>query len=300
MRDLVRAAPFVRMHRQKTFVIKVGGHALARRAAIRAVADQVAVVHALGARVVLVHGGGPQTDVLQRALGEEPRKVDGRRVTTRSAMRALSMATAGELHLAIVAELVAAGAPAVGVSGASDGLLVARRRPPMETSQGVVDFGEVGDLHGCDPAALGALLDVDRIPIVSPPAADGNGRLLNVNADIAAATLAGGLGASKLIFLTSASGVLGDPDDPASLHSTLSLPELDELESGGHLADGMHVKAAAIRKALELGVERVHVVSGIEPAALLTELYTTQGAGTLVTREPEEAPTEVPAVGAWT
>jgi acetylglutamate kinase len=278
------------LHRGKTFVIKAGGGTIAKAAAIRQFARQVAVVHALGARVVVVHGGGPQTDALQRMLGEEPRMVDGRRVTTSVAMRALRMATAGELNGEVVASLVAEGAPAVGVSGASSGLLLAKRRAPTRTSQGVVDFGEVGDVQSVDPRPLLALLDGGFIPVVCPPAGDGNGGFLNVNADLTAASIAVALGAAKLVMLTGAPGILSNPKDPSSLLSALSLGELDSLEESGALRDGMRVKAAAIRAALYGGVGRVHVVSGGDEESLLAELYTTQGAGTLVTREPEKAP----------
>jgi acetylglutamate kinase len=290
MTDLFRAAPHVRLHRGKVFVVKAGGGTIAKPAAIRQFARQAAVVHALGARIVVVHGGGPQTDALQRLLGEEPRMVDGRRVTTATAMRALRMATAGELSGEVVAALAAEGAPAVGVSGASSGLLVAKRRAPARTSEGLVDFGEVGDVQSVDPRPLCALLDGGYVPVVCPPAGDGSGGFLNVNADLTAASIAVALGAAKLVMLTGAPGILGNPSDPSSLLSALSLAELDALEESGALRAGMRVKAAAIRAALYGGVGRVHVVSGSDPEALLQELYTTQGAGTLVTREPEKAP----------
>jgi acetylglutamate kinase len=288
--DLFRAAPHVRLHRGRTFVIKAGGGTIAKAAAIRQFARQIAVVHALGARIVVVHGGGPQTDALQRMLGEEPRMVDGRRVTTTTAMRALRMATAGELNGEVVASLVAEGAPAIGVSGASAGVLLAKRRAPTRTSEGVVDFGEVGDIQSVDPAPLLALMDKGYIPVVCPPAGDGGGGFLNVNADLTAAALAVALGAAKLVMLTGAPGILSNPADASSLLSALSMAELDSLEEAGALKGGMRVKAAAIRAALYGGVGRVHVVSGGDEQALLQELYTNKGAGTLVTREPEKAP----------
>lgn len=290
MTDLFRAAPHVHLHRGKTFVIKAGGGSIARPASLRQLARQIAVVHALGSRVVVVHGGGPQTDALQRMLGEEPRSVDGRRVTTPTALRALRMATAGELNGELVAALAAENAPSVGVSGASAGLLVASRRPPMQTSEGLVDFGEVGDLHSVDPAPLTALLDDGYVPVVSPPAGDGQGGFLNVNADLAAASIAVALGAAKLVLVTGAPGILADPEDPSSLLSALALAELDAMEASGALRSGMRVKAVAIRAALRGGVGRVHVVSGSDPEALVRELYSNQGAGTLVTSEPQTVP----------
>jgi len=294
--DLFRAAPHIRLHRGKTFVIKAGGNTLTRAANVRDFARQVSVVHALGARVVVVHGGGPQTDVVQRLLGEVPRMVDGRRVTSHTALRALRMATAGELAGEVVAALAAEDTHAVGVSGVSAGLLVAKRRAPRETSEGLVDFGEVGDIESVDPTPLSALLDAGFVPVVCPPAGDGAGGFLNVNADLAAAALARALGATKLVMLTGAPGILRDAMQKGSLISALSLAELDLLEATGVLTGGMKVKAAAIRAALVGGVERVHVVSGDDDDALLEELYTTKGAGTLVTREPQVAPASEAAI----
>lgn len=289
MIDLVRAAPHIALHRGQTFVIKLGGEPLAQRLHRRALARQIAAIHALGSRVVLVHGGGPQTDSVQRALGEEPRLIGGKRVTTPLALRALCMATAGELHGELLAELAAHGVPAAGLAGASAGLLVARKRPPVQTEQGTVDFGAVGDLIGVDVVPLRALLEAGRLPVISPPVSDGLGGLLNVNADFMAAAIAAALGAAKLVLVTGAPGILTDPADPNSLVSALTLAELAELEAAGRVKGGMLAKATAIRRALEGGVGRVHVVSGLAEAALLIELYTNHGAGTLVTREKEEA-----------
>jgi len=298
MIDLVRAAPHIAMHRGKTFVLKLGGEPLAQRPHRRALAQQIAAIHALGSRVVLVHGGGPQTDSVQRQLGEEPRMIGGKRVTTPLALRALCMATAGELHGQLLAELAAAGVPATGIAGASAGLLVAKKRPPVETEVGTVDFGAVGDLIGVDPLPLRALLDAGRLPVVCPPVSDGAGGLLNVNADFMAAAIACALGAQKLVLCTGAPGILTNPTDPASLVSALALDELAALEEGGQVRGGMKAKATAIRRAIEGGVRRVHVVSGLDPEALLCELYTNHGAGTLVTREKEEASELVETVNA--
>jgi len=279
-------------------VIKVGGGSVSGTAALKRFARQIGVVQALGARVVVLHGAGPQIDEVQRAFGETPHMIDGRRVTSAGAIRALRMAAAGELNSALVAALAAEGVPAVGVSGSSAGLLVARRRPPMETTEGVIDFGHVGDLVHVDTTPLEALLDAGFLPVVAPPAGDGRGGFLNVNADLTAAALAGALSAAKLVLLTGAPGILRDPSDPSSLMSALSLAELDELEAEGAFEKGMLVKAAAIRDALGQGVERVHIVSGNEEDALLRELYTNHGAGTLVTVESETPPASKPVPAA--
>ncbi len=286
MKELISAAPHVRLQRGRILVIKVGGSCLQRRSELETLCAQVATVHAFGALPVIVHGGGPQADAVQRALGEEPRKVDGRRVTSATAMRAVRMSMAGELNTELAAALSAAGAPAVGLCAASAGIALAKRRPPMQTTSGIVDFGEVGDLVAVDTAPLRALLANGDVPVVCPPASDGTGGFLNVNADSLAAELAIALGADRLVLATGAAGILRDPSNPRSLLSVLNLEELRALRAQGALVDGMLVKAAAIERALAGGVPQVHVIGGSDPRALLVELYTNHGAGTMLTREP--------------
>ncbi|HJP03355.1 MAG TPA: acetylglutamate kinase [Planctomycetota bacterium] len=298
MIDLFRASEYVRLLRGQVMVIKVGGACLTGAGRRRSLARQISVVSSFGARLVIVHGGGPQTGELQALLGEVPRTVDGRRVTSEVGLRALRMATAGEVNSEWTAALCAAGTPAVGLCAASAGITVAARRPAMETSEGSVDMGLVGDVRTVDPAPLRALLDADLVPVVCPPVSDGAGGFLNLNADLLAAALASALGAEKLVLATEVAGVLSAPNDPGSLLSSLTLDELGALAAEGALQDGMAVKAAAVRSALEGGVARVHVVSGTTAEGLLGELYTTQGTGTLVTLEQEVAPEPEPAVTA--
>ena len=301
--NLRRALPFVRQHRSKLFVVKLGGACLARPATRKVLAEELAILDALGARVVVVHGSGPQTDAYQRALGEEPRKVDGRRITTPTGLRALRLATCGELNGELAAAITACGARAVGVNAATANLLVADRRPPVMHGDQPVDFGDVGDVRSVDPTPLYALLDAGCIPVLSPPASDGRGGFLNVNADLAAAHVALAVGADKLVLATDQPGILQDLSDPSSVLSTLSLGDLQRLEEDGVLAGGMRVKSVATRLALEGGVKRVHVVSGVERDALLGELYTTEGTGTLIECEAAAAnasqePSVVPAPAA--
>jgi acetylglutamate kinase len=282
--DLETAEPYVRAHRGMLFVIKVGGECLASPVRVQRVAREIAMIEAFGAHPLVVHGAGPQTDALQRGLGEEPRKVGGRRITSRLALRALRYATQGELGPDLALALSTSGARAVAV-GASSGVLVASRRPPLIRAGKRVDFGHVGDLKAVDTSPLAALVKSGFIPVLSPPASDGVGGYLNVNADLVAARLAVELRADKLILLTGSAGILGNPEDTASLFSTLSLEELEGLRKKGAIVGGMDVKAEAIRIALEGGVARVHAVSGIQNEALLSELYTAEGSGTLITAE---------------
>jgi len=280
--DLVRAAEHVRQHQGRTFVVKVGGACLAKPRYIRRVAEQLACVHALGARLVVVHGAGPQANDGQRALGEEPVFVDGRRITTPAALEALTT-SAKELSLALSEALEARGSDTVLFSDCAN----ATKRPPMETSEGMIDFGLVGDIASVDAEAVKQKLDEGLIPLVAPPAPDGSGGSLNVNADLLAAQFATSLGAAKLVLLTSAAGVLADPTDPHSAISVLSLADLLARRTDGSVAGGMHVKTAAIETAMSGGIERVHVVNGMDEDSLLVELYTNQGAGTLILAEAE-------------
>jgi acetylglutamate kinase len=287
MIDLRRAAPHVLAQRDRILVVKIGGACLARPRLLQAFAEQMAVVHAFGACPVVVHGGGPQTDALLRQLGEEPRKVDGRRVTSPEALRALRMTVAGELNGELAAALSAAGAPATGLCASS--LVTARRRPPVQTSEGTTDFGEVGDVTEVNPEPVLALLEAGVVPVIGPPAGDGRGGFLNVNADSLAAEIAVALGAEKFILLSDVGGILRDPGDAHSLVSTLGLEQLEQLREAGALVGGMSVKARAVTRAIEGGVNKAHLISGLDPEALLVELYTNHGAGTLVTADPVEA-----------
>ncbi len=279
---LKHATPYLRVFREKTFVVKAGGEALASAAAIRALLEQVEVLHQLGIRVVLVHGGGAETSALARALGAEPRFVAGRRVTDPAALDVAVMTLNGTMSTRLLAASRAVGLPAVGLSGAAAGLVRARRRPPVAVDGAPVDYGLVGDVVSVEPAVLRTLLDAGMVPIVSPLSAADDGTLLNINADTVAAALAAGLAAEKLILLTGAPGILERPGDPASLVSYTDLAGLARLREQGCLRDGMLPKASAIEAAIRGGVPRVHILAHAAPDGLLAEVFTNQGIGTMV------------------
>jgi acetylglutamate kinase len=279
---LRHALPYLRLFRGKAFVVKAGGEAFADPATTRAVLEQVAVLHQLGIATVLVHGGGPQTTEVARALGAEPRFAAGRRVTDERSLEAAVMALNGRVNTAILAACRALELPAVGLSGVDAGLLRARRRPPVLVEGERVDYGFVGDLEQVDVEPLRAVLAAGYLPVVSPLAADREGTLLNVNADGAAGALAVALAAEKLLFLTGAPGVLERSDDPRSLVSLTDLAGLDRLREEGALGGGMLPKAEAIRGALAGGVRRVHILGFAVPDAVLTEVFTNEGCGTMV------------------
>jgi acetylglutamate kinase len=280
--SLRQAIPYVRLFQGKTFVVKAGGGALDAPATARALLLQIEVLHQLGIRVVLVHGGGTQSSAVARAMGLEPRFVDGRRVTDDAALDVAAMVLSGLVNTRLLGLCRSLGLPAVGLSGVDAGLVLARRRPPVATSSGLVDYGHVGDVEAVDPRALSLLLENGFVPVVSPLSADAGGSPLNLNADTVAAALAVALGAEKLVFLTGAPGILERPGDPASLVSYTDLAGLARLREEGCLAAGMLPKAGAIESALRGGVPRVHILSHDLEGGLLGELFTNDGVGTLV------------------
>jgi len=307
---LRQAVPYIRMFKGKTFVVKVGGAAFpgppsrvdgrpspraadgAARGAL-AVVEQLHVLHQVGIRVVLVHGGGPQSTALSRALGAEPRFVAGRRVTDDAALEVAALVLNGAVNTRWLAACRAVGLPAVGVSGVAAGLLQARRRAPVAAAGGggeTVDYGHVGDIVAVDPGVLETLLAAGQVPVVSPLSADESGALLNVNADTAAAALAVALGAEKLLLLTGAPGILERPGDPGSLVSLTDLAGLARLRERGCLGDGMLPKASSVEAALRGGVRGVHILGAEVPDSLLAEIFTNEGVGTLVVADAEGAP----------
>jgi len=322
---LRQAVPYIRLFKGKTFVVKVGGAALGGDAGGRptaadalpratvAVLEQVHVLHQVGIRVVLVHGGGPQSTALSRALGAEPRFVAGRRVTDDAALEVATLVLNGAVNTRLLAACRAVGLPAVGLSGVAAGLVLARRREPVTVAAAggaggdagtaaaggasgpaaeggsVVDYGHVGDVEAVDPAVLETLLAAGMVPVVSPLSADEHGALLNVNADTAAAALAVALRAEKLLLLTGAPGILERPGDPTSIVSLTDLAGLARLRERGCLEDGMLPKASSIEAALRGGVRRVHIVGAAVPDGLLAEVFTNEGAGTLVVADAAAA-----------
>lgn len=284
MAALRTALPYLSMYRGATFVVKVGGEAFVDDAVGRSVLEQVGVLTHLGIRVILVHGAGPQATALTKALGGESLMVDGRRVTDAVSLRATTLSLNGDVATKILAHCRGLGLSAAAVSGVAGNLISARKRPPITARDGsVVDYGFVGDVESVDVTLLEHLLSGGYLPVVSPLGADISGQVLNLNADGVAAAIAVAVGAQKVIFVTGAPGILRDPTDPTTLISETNLEGLAALESGSQLSGGMLPKATSIRRALERGVDRVHVVGFGTPDGLLRELFTNEGSGTLIT-----------------
>lgn len=285
---LKRAAPYIRMFKHKVFVLKAGGDAFTTPEGTRAIMEQVGILHSVGIRVVLVHGGGPQSTELANALGVSTEFVEGRRVTDESSLEIAMMVLNGQINTRLLAACRNLGIPAVGISGVDAGLIKAHKRAPVPMNDDptkTVDYGFVGDIDEVDASILLKQLDNDLIPIISPLSADESGTLLNINADTVAAAIAVALEAEKLILATGTPGILESVDDSRSVISYLDIAGLTKLRDEGRLTDGMLPKAAAIEQALTGGVPRVHVISYELPDSLLLEVFTNEGLGTLVVND---------------
>jgi acetylglutamate kinase len=275
-RILVEALPFMREHRDKTIVVKVGGAAMEAGRLARSFADDVALLQSAGIHVVIVHGGGPQLTQVSTRLGLETRFVDGLRVTDAETLAVATMVLAGSLNTDVVAMLSAGGVPAAGLSGVDGGLLIATKRSAP-------DLGFVGEVERVNPGVVLALLERGFVPVVASLAVGEDGQAYNVNADAVAAELAVGLMAEKLVVLSDVPGVIGPDGD---LLSELAVSQAEGLLAmEGVVEGGMIPKLRSLVLAIRAGVDRGHLVDGRLPHALVLELFTQEGIGTMVTAD---------------
>lgn len=275
--SLRMAVPYLKLYRGQIFVVKVGGECLANDADSRNLLEQCGVLQSLGIDVVLVHGGGPQATQLAERLGAQHTFHEGRRITDGPMLEAMALTLNGQLQTRLLAIAQSLGIKAVGLCGASAGLVQCHKRPTLP-----LDFGFVGDVDEVDATVVQLNLSNGYLPIISPISADSSGQELNINADVVASHLAQALGASKLIFVTSVAGIMKDATKANSLISQLTVAQLKELESTGVLSGGMLPKSRSIAQALEGGVERVHVIGYKYTDSLLIEIFTNEGCGTLI------------------
>jgi acetylglutamate kinase len=276
---LVDALPWLQSFHDKIVVIKYGGNAMTSPDLQASFAEDVMFLRYAGLKPVIVHGGGPQiTDHLAR-LGIETEFRGGLRVTTPEAMSIVRMVLTGQVNADIVNMLNDHGSFAIGLSGEDASLLTAERRPAVVDGE-EVDIGQVGDVVAVEPSAVHALIDAGRIPVIATVARGLDGLTYNVNADTAAAAVAVGLEAEKLIVLTDVEGLYADWPHSAEVISEIDADELADLLPG--LASGMAPKMEACLRAVEGGVPRAHVLDGRLPHALLLEMFTSEGIGTMV------------------
>jgi acetylglutamate kinase len=277
---LVEALPYIQRFRDAVIVVKYGGNALADRggdetAALASFASDVVVMRSVGMRPVVVHGGGPQIGQLMERLGKEPKFRDGLRVTDAETLDIARMVLVGKVNPDIVSAVNVHGPLAVGLSGADSRLITAVPR-----DQGL---GFVGDVGSVNATILLQLLNEELIPVVATIGADASGQPYNINADTAAGAIAEALEAEKLIYLTDIDGLRGDVADPATLVSSITADDLADLIDDGTVTAGMIPKAASCVRAVRSGVAQAHILDGRVPHALLLEIFTTSGVGTMIT-----------------
>ena len=277
---LVNALPYIQKFRGKIVVVKYGGNAMINENLKAAVIQDVILMACVGIRIVLVHGGGPEIEAMLNKIGKESRFINGLRYTDEETMDVVQMVLCGKVNKDICALIQSSGGRAIGLSGLDSGLLQASR-----LRAGGEDYGLVGEIEAVDARLLNALMDEGVIPVVSSVAyglGEDAGRPLNVNADIAAAKIAGVLKAEKLVLITDVQGILRDVNDPASLIKEVGRSDLEALKKDGTVSKGMIPKVDCCTIALDGGVSKAHMIDGRLPHALLIELFTDEGIGTMI------------------
>jgi acetylglutamate kinase len=270
------ALPYIRSLSGQTVVIKYGGAAMTDETLKAAVMGDIALLHYVGVKVILVHGGGPEISAMCQQLGIEPQFVQGMRVTDAETMRVTEMVL-GQIGKGIAHLLGTHGTPAVGLSGKDGNLLRAKK------FEGEADWGLVGEIESVQPQLLSTLAREGFVPVVTPVAPGEAGETYNVNADLAAAAIASAAGAVKVLLLTDVAGILRDVDDKGSLIASLSIEEAEKLIAEGVVSKGMIPKVRCCIEAVQGGVERAHIVDGRQPHAIIVELFTDSGCGTMIT-----------------
>jgi len=278
---LTEALPWIKETWGRTVVIKYGGAAMTNATLRKQVAADIVLMKLVGINPVIVHGGGPEITSYMERLNLKVEFFDGLRVTTEEAMEVVKMVLVGKVNPELVAAINQHGRLAVGVSGDDGNLVRATQRNPR--------LGRVGDVVEIDTTVIDNLIEDGFIPVVATVAAGTDGGSFNVNADLVAGELAAALGADKVIFLTDVDGLYADVNDPQTLISALTPLEAEEMIVGDLLGGGMVPKVAACVAALKGGVRRAHILNGTVPHALLLEVYTDEGVGTMITEPAEEA-----------
>jgi len=270
---LVEALPYIKRYNQKIVVIKYGGNAMINEELKKAVMGDIVLLSLIGVKVVLVHGGGPEISGMLKRVGKESKFVNGLRVTDAETAEIVQMVLAGKVNKSLVAFLNNIGGKAMGLCG-MDGRMI-------ETSMLDENLGYVGQIEKIRPQPILDLLEKGYIPVISTLGCDKEGNVYNVNADTAAAAIAGSLKAESLISMTDTSGVLRDPDDPASLIQRLTMAEAEDLIAQGVISGGMIPKADCCMEALRMGVRKVFIIDGRIPHSILIETLTDEGIGTM-------------------
>ncbi len=283
---LAEALPYLKRFRKKTIVVKYGGNAMVDEGLKESFARDIVLMKLVGINPVIVHGGGPQINQLLDKIGKESQFVKGMRVTDRETMDVVEMVLGGLVNKDIVNLVNRHGGKAVGLSGKDGGLIRARKMvvtgdndPTLNTPE-IIDIGHVGEVDSVDPEIVKLLESGEFIPVIAPIGVDGKGQTYNINADIVAGTLARTLMAEKLVLMTNTAGVL---DENGKVMTGLSATEVDQLVKSGAIHSGMLPKVGCALDAVKSGVRSAHIIDGRVEHALLLEVFSDEGVGTLIT-----------------
>jgi acetylglutamate kinase len=287
--DLLREAlPYIQRFQGKTFVVKLSGKATEDAQNLASLAEELALIHQVGIRLCVVHGGGKQLSELASLMGVEQTIINGRRVTDDATLEMAKMIFAGKINTDILAALRNKGVEAVGLSGVDGNIVHAERRPPKEILNRAtgererVDFGHVGDVVEINSRLLCVLLDKGYLPVISSLGADGEGTVFNINADTIASEIAVRLEAEKLILLSDVDGIYLREGEPETKLSRLSIDDVEGLVRDGKATGGMIPKLQSISALLRRGVKSAHIINGRLRNALLAEVFTDEGTGTMI------------------
>lgn len=287
--DLLREAlPYIQRFKGKTFVVKLSGKVTEDHDHLISLAEELALVHQVGIRVCVIHGGGKQLTELAAKMGVEQTIIEGRRVTDDDTLEMAKMIFAGKINTDILAALRHRGVEAVGLSGVDGNIVHAERRPPKNVvdratgASAQVDFGHVGDILEIDVRLLQVLLDHGYLPVISSLGADAEGKVFNINADTIASEIAVQLQAEKLVLLSDVDGIYLKANQPETKLSRLTAAEAQELVTSGNASGGMIPKLQNIIDLLSRGVKSAHIINGNLRNTLLAEVFTNEGTGTMI------------------
>jgi acetylglutamate kinase len=289
--DLLREAlPYIQKFQGKTFVVKFSGKVTEDRENLASLAEELALLHQVGIRICVVHGGGKQLGELAAKLGVDQTVIDGRRVTNDETLDLAKMIFSGKINTEILASLRHRGVHPVGLSGIDGGVVTAVRRPPRDVvdrdtgETQTVDFGHVGDIVEIDARLITLLLENGYLPVISSLGASESGEIYNINADTIASEIAAELGAEKLVLLSDVNGIYLDAQNEATKLSRLTVSDAEHLIASGRATGGMVPKLQSLITLLKRGLKSAHVISGSKRNALLSEVFTDEGTGTMLVR----------------
>lgn len=276
-RILRDALPYIREYYGKVVVVKYGGNAMVNEELRKAVLADIVLLHLIGVKVVLVHGGGPHIKEALNQVGLESKFLNGLRVTDEATMKIVQMVLAGQVNKDLVNLLGALGGKAIGLCGIDDAMIQVQKQSD--------ELGLVGEITHINPELIHDGLANGYIPVISSIGTDGKGVSYNINADTAAAEIAGALQAECMISLTNIDGVLRNPDDPSTLFHSLTMQDVQQLTDEGIIAGGMIPKVKCCTDAIDCGVKRVFIINGTVPHAILIEMLTEEGLGTMFVKQ---------------